>query len=64
MSTLSNIKKDLEDIKLAMRDTQTREADRWRRVDTLMAFLQDLRRPWLTETKEKHRQHRFTLGRD
>jgi hypothetical protein len=37
------MKKDLEDIKLATLDAQNREADRWRRVDALMIFLQDLR---------------------
>jgi hypothetical protein len=51
MTTLSNIKKDLEDIKLAMHETQTREDDRWRRVDTVMAFLQDLR--WAMADREK-----------
>jgi hypothetical protein len=44
MTTLSIIKKDLEDLKKAMHKVQTREDDRWSLVDTLMAFLQDLQR--------------------
>jgi hypothetical protein len=53
MTTLSIIKKDLEDIKMAMREVQTREDDRWRRVDTVMAFLQDLRRAMADREKGK-----------
>jgi hypothetical protein len=53
MTTLSIIKKDLEDIKTTMREVQTREDDQWRRVDTVMAFLQDLRRAMVDREKGK-----------
>jgi hypothetical protein len=43
MDTLSDLKKDLGEVKSAMLDMQNRDADRWSRVDTLMSFLQDLR---------------------
>jgi hypothetical protein len=36
------LKKDLEEIKMATLDAQNREADRWRRVDAMMMFMQDL----------------------
>jgi hypothetical protein len=36
------LKKDLEEIKLATLDAQNREVDCWRRVDTMMMFMQDL----------------------
>jgi hypothetical protein len=53
MTTLSIIKKYLEDIKMAMREVQTREDDRWCRVDTVMVFLQDLRRAMADREKGK-----------
>jgi hypothetical protein len=53
LTTLDSIKKELEDIKTAMREVQSREDDRWRRVDNVMAFLQDLRRAMADREKGK-----------
>jgi hypothetical protein len=51
MDTMSNLQRDLSDIKRDLRelktitlDVQNRDVDRWSRVDKLMAFLQDLDR--------------------
>jgi hypothetical protein len=62
MTTLSNIKKDLEDIKTTMREVQTREDDRWHRVDTVMAFLQDLRRAMADREKGKAQATQVYVG--
>jgi flagellar capping protein FliD len=53
LTTLSSIKKDLEDIKIAMHDVQAQEDDQWRRVDNMMAFMQDLRSAMAEREKGK-----------
>jgi hypothetical protein len=62
MTTLSIIKKALEDIKTTMCEVQTREDDQWRRVDTLMAFLQDLRRAIADREKAKAQAAQIYVG--
>jgi hypothetical protein len=42
-ASLCELTRGQEDIKSALRDLQKKEAERWSRVDILMAFLQDLR---------------------
>ena len=42
MEIIKLMKKDLEEIKVATLNTQQKEVDRWRRVDALMMFMQDL----------------------
>jgi hypothetical protein len=51
------MKKDLEEIKAAMLDAQQRETDRWRRVDALMMFMQNLQqaigRTWKRQSTDE-----------
>jgi hypothetical protein len=47
---------------MAMREVQTREDDRWRRVDNVMAFLQDLRRAMAEREKGKAQAAQVYVG--
>jgi hypothetical protein len=47
------MKKYLEEIKVAILDAQQKEVDCWRRVDTLMMFMQYLQQAMVKHGKEK-----------
>jgi hypothetical protein len=62
MDTLSDLKKDLGEVKTTMLDMQNKDVDRWRRVDTLMSFLQDLRQAIADHDKGKEQAHHVYAG--
>jgi hypothetical protein len=53
LEVIKLMKKDLEEIKAATLDAQQRETDRWRRVDALMMFMQDLQQAMAERGKGK-----------
>jgi hypothetical protein len=71
MDTLSNPKRDLNDIKWDLKELKTimldmhnRDDNRWSRVDKLMAFLQDLWQEMVDHDKGNSQvQHVYTEPR-
>jgi GTP1/Obg family GTP-binding protein len=59
---LSNIKKDLREIKSITLDMQHRDVDRWSQVDKLMAFLQDLWQAMTDRDKGKSQVRQVYIG--
>jgi hypothetical protein len=62
MDTLSDLKRDLGEVKSVMLDMQNKDAERWSRVDTLMSFLQDLRQAIADRDKGKSQERQVYVG--